>query len=157
MASAITGLNAPNFFLWGHVNSVVYRIHRIFLDFFNRPVFKKTRRFGNWICFRPQVKLGEKTPTQLGPLERANLNHWKKSRKILWILYNIHHHQNPFKSISVVYVTPVDSREELIVRIHAAFEQIQNRPQMFDRVRQSLLWRCNECNQVQGRRFEHLL
>jgi hypothetical protein len=25
------------------------------------------------ICFRPQVK-GEKTPTQLGPLERANLN-----------------------------------------------------------------------------------
>jgi hypothetical protein len=35
----------------------------------------KTRRFGNWICFRPQVK-GEKTPTQLGPLERANLNHW---------------------------------------------------------------------------------
>jgi hypothetical protein len=38
----------------------------------------KTRRFGNWICFRPQVKGGggEKTPTQLGPLERANLNHW---------------------------------------------------------------------------------
>jgi hypothetical protein len=35
---------------------------------------KKTRRFGNWICFRPQVNVGEKTPTQLGPLERANLN-----------------------------------------------------------------------------------
>jgi hypothetical protein len=34
----------------------------------------KTRRFGNWMCFRPQVK-GEKTPTQLGPLERDNLNH----------------------------------------------------------------------------------
>jgi hypothetical protein len=30
---------------------------------------KKTRRFGNWICFRPQLKVGEKTPTQLGPLE----------------------------------------------------------------------------------------
>jgi hypothetical protein len=28
---------------------------------------KKTRRFGNWICFRPQVKVGKKTPTQLGP------------------------------------------------------------------------------------------
>jgi hypothetical protein len=27
------------------------------------------------MCFRPQVKVGEKTP-QLGPLERANLNHW---------------------------------------------------------------------------------
>jgi hypothetical protein len=26
-------------------------------------------------CFCPQVKRGEKTPTQLGPLERANLNH----------------------------------------------------------------------------------
>jgi hypothetical protein len=32
------------------------------------------QRFGNWICFRPQVK--GKTPAQLGPLERANLNHW---------------------------------------------------------------------------------
>jgi hypothetical protein len=37
---------------------------------------KKTRRFGNWICFRPQVKVGEKTPSQLGSLERADLNHW---------------------------------------------------------------------------------
>jgi hypothetical protein len=73
---------------------MLYRIHRIFLDFFHRPVFQKTQRFGNWICFRPQEKVGEKTPTQLGPLERANLNHWntgrwKKSRKILWILYNV--------------------------------------------------------------------
>jgi hypothetical protein len=39
-------------------------------------LFQKTRRFGNWICFRPQMKVGEKTPTQLGPLEIANLNHW---------------------------------------------------------------------------------
>jgi hypothetical protein len=46
-------------------------------DFFHRPVFLEveTRRFGKWICFRPQVKMGEKTPTQLGLLERANLNH----------------------------------------------------------------------------------
>jgi hypothetical protein len=51
------------------------KIHRIFLDFFHRLVFQKTRRFGNWICFHHQVKVGEKTPTQLGPLERANLNH----------------------------------------------------------------------------------
>jgi hypothetical protein len=54
---------------------MLYKIHRIFLDFFHRPVFQKTLCFGNWICFRPQVKVGEKTPTQLGPLERANLNH----------------------------------------------------------------------------------
>jgi hypothetical protein len=47
-----------------------------FLDFSYRLVFQKTRRFGNWLFFRPQVKVGEKTPTQLGPLERADLNHW---------------------------------------------------------------------------------
>jgi hypothetical protein len=31
-------------------------------------------RFGNWICFHPQVRW--ETPTLLGPLERADLNHW---------------------------------------------------------------------------------
>jgi hypothetical protein len=36
---------------------------------------QKNTRFGNWICFRPQVR-GQETPTQLGPLERASLNHW---------------------------------------------------------------------------------
>jgi hypothetical protein len=34
----------------------------------------RTLRFGNWICFRPQVR--RETPTLLGDLERANLNHW---------------------------------------------------------------------------------
>jgi hypothetical protein len=34
----------------------------------------KTRRFGKCIFSRPQVR-GE-MPTQFGPLERANLNHW---------------------------------------------------------------------------------
>jgi hypothetical protein len=45
-----------------NISRVLYRIHRIFLDFFHRPVFqkKKTRRFGNWICFRPQVKVGRR-------------------------------------------------------------------------------------------------
>jgi hypothetical protein len=51
---------------------LIYRIHRIFLDFFHHPVFQKTQCFRNWICFRPQVKVGEKTPTQMGPLERAS-------------------------------------------------------------------------------------
>jgi hypothetical protein len=35
------------------------------------------KRFGNWMCFRPQVR--RETPTLLGPLERANLNHWDRS------------------------------------------------------------------------------
>jgi hypothetical protein len=36
-----------------------------------------TRRFGDWICLRPQVKgIKRKPPILLGPLERANLNHW---------------------------------------------------------------------------------
>jgi hypothetical protein len=34
----------------------------------------RTQRFGNWICFRPQVKM--KTPTPLCPVERVNLHHW---------------------------------------------------------------------------------
>jgi hypothetical protein len=36
----------------------------------------KTRkqRFGNWMCFRQQVR-GE-TPTVLGPLESVSLSHW---------------------------------------------------------------------------------
>jgi hypothetical protein len=28
---------------------------------------KKTGRFGNWICFHPQVKVGEKTPLSWAP------------------------------------------------------------------------------------------
>jgi hypothetical protein len=40
----------------------------------------KTRRFGKWICFRPQV-WGETPTTQLGPLDRASLNHWTWGRK----------------------------------------------------------------------------
>jgi hypothetical protein len=34
---------------------------------------KHTHRFGNWICFRPQVRAWE-TPTLLGPIERVILN-----------------------------------------------------------------------------------
>jgi hypothetical protein len=36
-----------------------------FLDFIHRPVFERTRRFGNWICFRPQLNGGKETPIQL--------------------------------------------------------------------------------------------
>jgi hypothetical protein len=34
---------------------------------------RRTQSFGNWICFRPQVR-GQETSTQFGPLERASLN-----------------------------------------------------------------------------------
>jgi hypothetical protein len=57
-------------------NGLISRGISGFLDFIHRTVFEGTRRFGNWICFHPQVKRGKKTPTQLGLLERANLNHW---------------------------------------------------------------------------------
>jgi hypothetical protein len=29
-----------------------------FMDFIHRPVFEGTQHFGNWMCFRPQVKGG---------------------------------------------------------------------------------------------------
>jgi hypothetical protein len=50
-----------------------------FSECFHRPVFLwvEGRRFGNWICFRHQVK-GERR--QLGPLERPNLNRWNTRR-----------------------------------------------------------------------------
>jgi hypothetical protein len=37
----------------------------------------KTQRFGNWTCFRPQVR-GEGTYS-VGLLERSKLNHWTSS------------------------------------------------------------------------------
>jgi hypothetical protein len=49
---------------------IAYRV-TVFLDFFHRPVFLgvEIRRFGNWICFRPQVKGGRGEDTNaVGPL-----------------------------------------------------------------------------------------
>jgi hypothetical protein len=64
----------------------LHALYRItwFLDSFHRLVFQRTRRFGNWICFRPQVNVGEKTPTKLGPLETtgkrlSDLRSWDQS------------------------------------------------------------------------------
>jgi hypothetical protein len=54
-------------------------IHRISggFDFSYRPVFLgiETRRFGNWICFRPRVKETRRNLLSWAPLQRANLNH----------------------------------------------------------------------------------
>jgi hypothetical protein len=54
---------------------MVYRTQN-YCFFFHLRIFLggETRLLGNWICFRSQVKVGEKTTTQLGPLERANLS-----------------------------------------------------------------------------------
>jgi hypothetical protein len=41
---------------------------------------QRTQRFGNWVSFRTQLK-GE-TPTLLGRLIRANLNHWTTQVKV---------------------------------------------------------------------------
>jgi hypothetical protein len=38
---------------------------------------RETRRFGNWLCFRPKVR--GKKPILLGPLERASPNHWTRT------------------------------------------------------------------------------
>jgi hypothetical protein len=35
----------------------------------------RTHRFGNWICFRPQMRWWE-TSTLLGSLERVDLHPW---------------------------------------------------------------------------------
>jgi hypothetical protein len=54
--------------------SYIISLHRItgVLDFFHYPVFLRveTRRFGNWICFRPQVRVGEETYS-VGPLRKS--------------------------------------------------------------------------------------
>jgi hypothetical protein len=53
----------------------------------------KARRFGNWICFRPQVRGGE-IPTLLSLLERTNLNHLRTetdslSETLCFLVYKI--------------------------------------------------------------------
>lgn len=58
---------------------------------------------------------------------------------------------------SVVYSTPVATRQELVERIFAAFDQLRQTPDILAGVRQSLLRRCTQCNVLQGGHFEHLL
>jgi hypothetical protein len=43
--------------------------------------------------------MGQGRPTQLGLSERATLNHSIESKRSQIVLNNIHHRQNPFKSI----------------------------------------------------------
>jgi hypothetical protein len=60
---------------------------------------RKTRRFGNWICFRPQVR---EKPILLGPLERASLNHWTTDVTNPIFPKVIHHRQNPIVTTFII-------------------------------------------------------
>ncbi|CAH1957620.1 unnamed protein product [Acanthoscelides obtectus] len=58
---------------------------------------------------------------------------------------------------SLVYETPVETEQDLIGRITAAFEITQNEYQMFSQVRRNHVRRLNRCIHVGGRHFEQLL
>jgi hypothetical protein len=73
---------------WLYLEILSFRTLSIVLVLKNK--LSKTRRFGNWICFRPQVR---EKPILLGPLERASPNHWTSENSIF--LKVIHHRQNP--------------------------------------------------------------
>ena len=58
---------------------------------------------------------------------------------------------------SLVFETSVELDMDLVARIAAACDIIQNTPGIFIRVRQNLLRRCYACIEVGGRQFEQLL
>ena len=58
---------------------------------------------------------------------------------------------------SLVYETPVPDEETLLARILAASDEVHGMPDVFGRVRQSFLHRCNACIECGGRHFEHIL
>ena len=58
---------------------------------------------------------------------------------------------------SLVYETPVSDEATLLARILAASDKVRGMPDVFGRVRQSFLQRCNACIECGGRNFEHIL
>ena len=56
-----------------------------------------------------------------------------------------------------MFETPVETDIELVARIVAAYDIIQNTSAIFVRVRQNLVRRCHVCIEVGGRPFEQLL
>ena len=56
-----------------------------------------------------------------------------------------------------MFETPVETNMELVARIVAAYDVIQNTPGILVRVRQNLVRRCYACIEVGGRQFEQLL
>ena len=58
---------------------------------------------------------------------------------------------------SLVYETPVDSEAELLPRIQAACDQVRGTPEVLERVRRSMMHRCQLCIECGGRHMEHIL
>jgi hypothetical protein len=89
------------------VNLAYYTQNYWVFGFFPSSGILENTTFRKWICFHPQVKVGEKTPTQLGPLERANLSHWTSVT---------HHRQNRLESIWDTTVS-LHTYNEIIVKL----------------------------------------
>ena len=53
--------------------------------------------------------------------------------------------------------TPVETDMELVTRIVAAYDIIQNTSGIFVRVRQNRVRRCHACIEIGGSQFEQLL
>ena len=58
---------------------------------------------------------------------------------------------------SMVYVTSVATRAQLMDRLNSAFDDVKQNPALLSRVGRSLLRRYQTCNEAQGRLFEHVL
>ena len=58
---------------------------------------------------------------------------------------------------SLVFETPVETDMELVTKIVAAYDIIQNTSGIFVRVRQDIVRRCHVCIEVGGRQFDQLL
>ena len=56
----------------------------------------------------------------------------------------------------LVYKTPVPDEETLLTRILAASDEVRGMPDVFGRVHQFFLHRCNACIECGGRHFEHI-
>jgi hypothetical protein len=80
--------------------------HSELLSFWTLSIVQYSKKLENTTFWKldlfPSSGRGGRTPSQLGPLERANLNHWNTGRwtksKNLVILSVIHHRQNPLES-----------------------------------------------------------
>ena len=56
-----------------------------------------------------------------------------------------------------MFETPVETDMELVTRIVAAYDIVQNTSGIFVRVQQNLVRGCHFCIEVGGRQFEQLL
>ena len=57
----------------------------------------------------------------------------------------------------LVYETPLDTEEELVILVSAVEMIIFETPDIFEHTRQSLICRCHLCVEVNGERFQQQL